>query len=180
MCVCRASFEAGMCVCVCHGRPAGIPPDQQRLVYNGGQLENGRTVAQSKVTHECTLHLVLRLRGGMFHETSGRNGDFTELTDDHQVTLRVAQLGVGTDSAKGSPRESVLTLPTALDKATLGDVQACVEAVQGRTEVCACARIRATRQLLGHSKGRWCMTALQGARSSSVTEVLLHVVCASA
>eukprot|EP00028_Trichosphaerium_sp_Am-I-7-wt_P014262 CAMPEP_0168508250 /NCGR_PEP_ID=MMETSP0405-20121227/6_1 /TAXON_ID=498012 /ORGANISM="Trichosphaerium sp, Strain Am-I-7 wt" /LENGTH=159 /DNA_ID=CAMNT_0008525357 /DNA_START=111 /DNA_END=590 /DNA_ORIENTATION=+ len=85
----------------------GVPEDQQRLIYAGKQLEDGRTMEEyhltdsfSKLQNEAQIaagalislrdedlytgpevHLVLRLRGGMYHETSGRN-------DMHNIATR--------------------------------------------------------------------------------------------
>eukprot|EP00603_Paraphysomonas_imperforata_P007274 CAMPEP_0114427424 /NCGR_PEP_ID=MMETSP0103-20121206/8341_1 /TAXON_ID=37642 ORGANISM="Paraphysomonas imperforata, Strain PA2" /NCGR_SAMPLE_ID=MMETSP0103 /ASSEMBLY_ACC=CAM_ASM_000201 /LENGTH=355 /DNA_ID=CAMNT_0001596485 /DNA_START=21 /DNA_END=1088 /DNA_ORIENTATION=- len=64
----------------------GIPPDQQRLICCGGQLEDGKTLADYNIEAYCKIDLVLRLRGGMYAQVSSRDG-FERLGSFHPTLI---------------------------------------------------------------------------------------------
>merc|ERR1712227_963370 len=64
-----------------------IPVEQQRLIFASQQLEDKRTLEEYNIRHFNVLHLVLRLRGGMFHVPSGRNGLQTLVVRDGVKTI---------------------------------------------------------------------------------------------
>ena len=52
-----------------------------RLIWAGQVLLDNCTIGDYNIQNESTIHMVLQLRGGMYHETSGKNGNYESLSD---------------------------------------------------------------------------------------------------
>ena len=57
----------------------GVNVKENRMIFAGKMLENKKTLKDYNIQRQSTLHMVLSLRGGMYHETSGKSGNYQPL-----------------------------------------------------------------------------------------------------